>query len=81
MKDEIEERIKKIIVNTIYVSNHEVIPDASFEDDLGADSLDAIEMVMALEEEFKIEITDEDANKMKLVQDVIDYIKKRDASK
>jgi acyl carrier protein len=69
------ERVKKIIIEQLSVDKPEkVIPDASFIDDLGADSLDTVELVMALEEEFEIEIPDEEAEKITTVQAVVDYI-------
>ena len=70
----IEEKVKGIIVEQLGVEENEVTPTASFADDLGADSLDQVELVMALEEEFKIEINDEAAEKIKTVQDAIKYI-------
>ncbi len=70
----IEEKVKGIIVEQLGVEESEVTPTASFADDLGADSLDQVELVMALEEEFKLEISDEDAEKIKTVQDAITYI-------
>ncbi len=70
----IEEKVKGIIVEQLGVEQSEVTPTASFADDLGADSLDQVELVMALEEEFKLEISDEDAEKIKTVQDAITYI-------
>ena len=70
----VEDRIKKIIAEQLGVEEDEVVPEASFVEDLGADSLDTVELVMALEEEFDIEIPDEDAEKIKTVQDVIQYI-------
>jgi len=74
------ERLKKIVVEQLGVENEEVVPSASFVDDLGADSLDLVELIMSLEEGFsnpsrKIEIPDEDAEKMVTVQDAIDYLK------
>ena len=74
------ERTKKIIVEQLGVEEEEVVPTASFVDDLGADSLDLVELIMSLEEEFsnpsqKIEIPDEDAEKIVTVQDAIDYLK------
>ncbi len=72
-----ESRVKKIIVDQLGVSEDEVKPEASFVEDLGADSLDTVEMVMAFEEEFSIEIPDEDAEKIRTVQDAIDYIEKK----
>ena len=68
------ERIKKIIVDQLGVDDSEVTKEASFVDDLGADSLDTVELVMALEEEFGIEIPDDDAEKIITVQNVIEYI-------
>ena len=72
-----EEKIKKIIIEQLGVDAEDVTPDASFVDDLGADSLDTVELVMAFEEEFGIEIPDSDAEKMATVQNVINYIKER----
>lgn len=72
-----ENQIKKIIVDQLNVSEDEVLPGASFVDDLGADSLDTVEMVMAFEEEFSIEIPDEDAEKIRTVKDAVDYITKK----
>lgn len=71
----IEDRVKKIIVDMLGVKPEDVVPEASFVDDLGADSLDTVELVMALEEEFETEIPDEDAEKINTVQAAIDYIK------
>jgi acyl carrier protein len=70
----LEDRVAEIIVEQLGVSKEEVVPQASFIDDLGADSLDIVELVMALEEEYEMEISDEDAEKIKTVQDVITYI-------
>ncbi|MDU8924635.1 acyl carrier protein [Pasteurellaceae bacterium LIM206] len=70
----IEERVKKIIVDQLGVKEEEVKPEASFIEDLGADSLDTVELVMALEEEFDIEIPDEEAEKITTVQSAIDYV-------
>jgi acyl carrier protein len=75
----IETKVKKIIMDQLDVTEEEVTPQASFVDDLGADSLDTVEMVMAFEEEFSIEIPDEDAEKIRTVQDAIDYIQKKAA--
>ncbi|MBD3183251.1 acyl carrier protein [Candidatus Poribacteria bacterium] len=69
-----EDRIKEIIVEQLGVEASEITTDASFIDDLGADSLDTVELVMAFEEEFDIEIPDEDAEKIRTVRDVIDYL-------
>ena len=71
----IEEQVKNLIVEQLGVSLDEVVPTASFVDDLGADSLDLVELVMMLEEQFGGEIPDEDAEKIQTVQDAIDYIK------
>src|SRR3989344_608404 len=70
----VEEKIKAIIAEQLGVKPEEVTPGASFIDDLGADSLDTVELIMALEEEFNVEIPDEDAEKMKTVGDAIRYI-------
>ncbi len=69
-----EERIKEIIMEQLGVDEDQITPEASFIDDLGADSLDTVELVMAFEEEFDVEIPDEDAEKIRTVQDVIDYL-------
>lgn len=74
MAASIEERVKKIVVEQLGVKEDEVTNDASFVDDLGADSLDTVELVMALEEEFEIEIQDEEAEKITTIQQAIDYI-------
>ncbi len=76
----VSERLKKIVVEQLGVEEEEVVPSASFVDDLGADSLDLVELIMALEEEFsnpsrKLEISDEDAEKLVTVQNAIDYLK------
>jgi acyl carrier protein len=73
----IEERVKKIVIEQLGVDAKDVRPDASFVDDLGADSLDTVELVMRLEEEFDAEIPDEDAEKIVTVQDAVSYIKER----
>lgn len=73
----IEERVKKIVVEQLGVKEEDVTLSASFVEDLGADSLDTVELVMAFEEEFETEIPDEDAEKIKTVQQVIDYIRAR----
>lgn len=70
----IEERVKKIIVEQLGVKEEDVKPEASFVEDLGADSLYTVELVMALEEEFDIEIPDEEAEKITTVQSAIDYV-------
>lgn len=71
----VEEKVKGIIVEQLGVDVESVTPEASFIDDLGADSLDIVELVMTMEEEFDLEIPDEDAEKIKTVNDVVNYIK------
>ena len=70
----VEEKIKKIICEQLEVSEEDVVPGASFVDDLGADSLDQVELIMAMEEEFDISISDEEAEKIATVQNAIEYI-------
>jgi len=70
----VDDRVKQIIVEQLGVDEAEVTPNASFVDDLGADSLDTVELVMAFEEAFEIEIPDEDAEKIRTVKDAVDYI-------
>jgi len=70
----IEKRVKEIVAEQLGVDEAQVTNEASFMDDLGADSLDTVELVMALEEEFDIEISDENAEKIQTVQDAIDYL-------
>ncbi len=77
----VDERIKAIIAEQLGVKPEEVTPQASFIDDLGADSLDTVELIMALEEEFNVEIPDEDAEKMTTVGDAIKYIESKTANK
>jgi acyl carrier protein len=72
----VEEKVKSIIVEQLGVDANEVTPEASFVDDLGADSLDTVELVMAFEEAFNIEIPDEAAEKIQKVKDAIEYIQK-----
>jgi acyl carrier protein len=73
---DIIERVKKIIIEQLDVAEEDVVPTASFVDDLGADSLDQVELIMAMEEEFNVSISDEDAEKIVTVQDAIDYVQK-----
>ncbi len=74
MASAVETKVKEIICEQLGVGEDEVTPDASFIEDLGADSLDIVEWVMALEEEYDMEITDEEAEKIRTVQDVVNYI-------
>jgi acyl carrier protein len=75
MADDVEDKVKKIISEQLEVAGDKVVPGASFMDDLKADSLAIVELVLALEEQFKIEIPDEDTEKIKTVGDAINYIK------
>ncbi len=74
--EKIQEKVRKIIADKLSVDLDEVIPEAAFVDDLGADSLDLVELIMSMEEEFDIEISDDDSEKMLKVQDAYDYIAK-----
>jgi acyl carrier protein len=74
MSNDVLERVKKIVIEQLGVKEDEVKSDSSFVDDLGADSLDTVELVMALEEEFEIEIPDEEAEKITTIQQAVDYI-------
>ena len=71
------DRVKKVVVDQLDVNEDEVTPTASFVDDLGADSLDQVELIMAFEEEFGVEISDDEAEKIKKVRDAVEYIDKR----
>jgi acyl carrier protein len=71
----VEDKVRKIIAEKLSVDLEEVVPEASFVDDLGADSLDLVELIMSMEEEFDTEISDEAAEKILSVQDAIDYVK------
>lgn len=73
----VEDKVKEIIVEQLGVSADEVVNEASFVDDLGADSLDIVELVMAIEEEFDIEVPDDDAEKMQNIGDVIAYVESK----
>ena len=77
----VADRVKQIIVEQLGVDEAEVTPSASFVDDLGADSLDTVELVMAFEEAFDLEIPDEDAEKMRTVQDAISYVEQHGKGK
>lgn len=70
----VDDKVKKIIAEKLGVDLEEVVPEATFVDDLGADSLDLVELIMSMEEEFDIEISDEDAEELLSVKDAIDYI-------
>jgi len=73
----IQDKVKKIIAEKLSVDLEELVPEASFVDDLGADSLDLVELIMSMEEEFDIEISDGEAEKLATVKDVLDYIDAR----
>ena len=73
----IEEKVKEIVAEQLSVDAADVVSDASFVDDLGADSLDLVELIMAMEEEFDVKIEDEEAEQIKTVQDAINFIKKK----
>ncbi|RJQ50552.1 MAG: acyl carrier protein [Desulfobacteraceae bacterium] len=73
----IEDKVKKIIAEKLSVDLNEVVPEASFVDDLGADSLDLVELIMSMEEEFDVEISDEDAEKLVTVKNVLEYVKRQ----
>jgi acyl carrier protein len=77
MSQDILDRVKKVTVEELGVKEDEVVPTASFTDDLGADSLDVVELVMAFEDEFGVEIPDEEVGEIKRVQDAVDYIDKK----
>jgi acyl carrier protein len=77
MTANIEEKIKEVIVEQLDITEEECVPDASFIDDLGADSLDIVELIMAMEDHFGLEISDEDLEKIRTVKDITDYIKER----
>ena len=73
----LEERVAELVVEQLGVSREEVVAEAAFIDDLGADSLDIVELVMAMEEAFDVEIPDEDAEKIQTIQDAVSYLKER----
>ena len=73
----VQEKVRKIIADKLSVDLDEVVPEASFVDDLGADSLDLVELIMSMEEEFDIDISDEEAEKLLTVKDAFDYIEKQ----
>jgi acyl carrier protein len=74
MAQSAEDRLKKIIADQLSVGEDEVVPEASFIEDLNADSLDLVELIMSLEEEFNVKISDDDAEKIRTVQDAMDYL-------
>ncbi|HET6304366.1 MAG TPA: acyl carrier protein [Myxococcota bacterium] len=74
---QLEDRVTEIIVEQLGVAREEVVPEASFIDDLGADSLDIVELVMAMEEEFDVEIPDDDAEKIQTIGDAVSYLKEK----
>jgi acyl carrier protein len=76
----VEDRVKSIIVEQLGVDADEVQPEASFVEDLGADSLDTVELIMAFEEEFGVEISDDEAEKIRKVKDAVEYIDKRQSA-
>jgi acyl carrier protein len=73
----LEERVAELVVEQLGVSREEAVPEAAFIDDLGADSLDIVELVMAMEEAFDVEIPDEDAEKIQTIEDAVSYLKER----
>ena len=73
----VEEKIRSIIAEQLSVAMEEVLPEASFTDDLGADSLDIVELVMAIEEEYGLEISDDEAERIQTIQDAITYVEER----
>ena len=77
MAENAEERLRKIIAEQLGVSEEEVVPEASFIDDLNADSLEMVDLIISLEEEFGIQVSDEDAEKIKTVKDAVDYLNDR----
>jgi acyl carrier protein len=77
MEPDLEQRISEMIIEQLGATKEEIVPEASFIDDLGADSLDIVELVMAMEEEFDIEITDDDAEKIQTIGDAVAYLKHR----
>ena len=73
----LEERVAELVVEQLGISREEAVPEAAFIDDLGADSLDIVELVMAMEEAFDVEIPDEDAEKIQTIEDAVSYLKER----
>jgi len=77
MTAKLEEKVKEIIIEQLDITEEECVPDAAFIDDLGADSLDIVELIMAMEDHFGLEISDDDLAKIRTVRDITDYIKER----
>ena len=77
METDLEERVSEMIMEQLGATKEEIVPEASFIDDLGADSLDIVELVMAMEETFDIEITDDDAEKIQTIGDAVAYLRHR----
>lgn len=77
MAASVYERVRKVIADQLGVDEAQVIPEASFQDDLNADSLDLVDLIMSLEEHFNLEISDEEAEKIRTVQDAVEYIEER----
>jgi acyl carrier protein len=72
----LKDKVYRVIADKLEIDSDEIVPGASFVDDLGADSLDLVELIMSMEEEFELDIDDKDAEKMKTVKDVLDYLEK-----
>lgn len=77
MAIDVDKKVKEVIVEQLNITEEECVPDAAFIDDLGADSLDIVELIMAMEDNFGIDISDDDLVKIRTVQDIVDYIKER----
>jgi len=77
MAIDVDKKVKEVIVEQLNITEEECVPDAAFLDDLGADSLDIVELIMAMEDNFGIDISDDDLVKIRTVQDIVDYIKER----
>ena len=77
MTIDVDKKVKEVIVEQLNITEEECVPDAAFIDDLGADSLDIVELIMAMEDNFGIDISDDDLVKIRTVQDIIDYIRER----
>ncbi|MCD6486978.1 MAG: acyl carrier protein [Syntrophobacterales bacterium] len=77
MAVDVDKKVKEVIVEQLNITKEECVPDAAFIDDLGADSLDIVELIMAMEDNFGIDISDDDLVKIRTVQDIVNYIKER----